>query len=440
MSKRNRLKRKKQNQPAAPTQAPASAAAAKPSLPWAPLILLGAAFCVALYLGVSSLGDGSVAGCGPSSGCGDVLKSRWSSFFGLPVSFLALPVYLVLMISAVRFGRGKSSPTGAIGALAAGTMVGAAAVWFTVIQAAVIGKFCPWCLTAHAAGLLGALMVAGKIWSGSSSSRGASLPPSSKILATAAGLLGVLGLIGGQLVYQPETYTVLEDPEPELAKEIVDAKAPIKPSPAELKLHGGRFQLKPEELPLLGSTKAKHFMVSLFDYTCHHCRDSHEHLASVVEAYPDDVAIFSLPMPLNADCNPLMQRMGSKTNSAHRFACRYAALSLAVYHLKPELWQEFDHWLFTGKEPPGVFEANQRAAELVGGEEALTKGLNSSWVGDQIRQSVAIYEANMRSRGQGQMPQVMIGRALSVGGINDPKRLFDTVRNQFKLPAASSEE
>lgn len=181
-------------------------------------------------------------------------------------------------------------------------------------------------------------------------------------------------------------------------------------------------------------------MVSLFDYTCHHCRDSHEHLGSVVEAYPDDVAIFSLPMPLNADCNPLMQRMGSKTNSAHRFACRYAALSLAVYQLKPELWQEFDHWLFTGKEPPGVFEANQRAAELVGGEEALTKGLNSSWVGDQIRQSVAIYEANMRSRGQGQMPQVMIGRALSVGGINDPKRLFDTVRNQFKLPAASSEE
>ena len=55
-------------------------------------------------------------------------------------------------------------------------------------------------------------MVAGKLWSGSSSSWGAALPSSSKILATAAGLLGVLGLIGGQLVYQPETYTVLEDP------------------------------------------------------------------------------------------------------------------------------------------------------------------------------------------------------------------------------------
>ena len=105
MSKKNRLKKSKdKEQKVVPSAAPVAVRKQQPLLI---LGLLTIAFCVATYLGWTGLQSGSVAGCGPESGCGDVLSSRWSSWLGVPVSLLALPLYLVLIVSALRVGKDR---------------------------------------------------------------------------------------------------------------------------------------------------------------------------------------------------------------------------------------------------------------------------------------------------------------------------------------------
>src|ERR1700753_2351147 len=59
--------------------------------------LLVVALVAASYLALTSLMGGGVAGCGPESGCNQVLSSRWAYWLGLPVSLLALPIYTFLL-------------------------------------------------------------------------------------------------------------------------------------------------------------------------------------------------------------------------------------------------------------------------------------------------------------------------------------------------------
>lgn len=433
MSKKNRLKKSKaRNETELPS--PSKPPAGPPLLI---LGLLGIAFCVAAYLGWTSLGSGSVAGCGPASGCNDVLSSRWSSWLGVPVSLLALPLYLILMVSVLRVGKDKIAncvDVLAFSAVASSVMIGLVAVWFTGIQAFVIGKFCPWCLTAHLAGLMASLLIVKRFWLPRTDADWAGLLTGRfRGYAVMVGGLGVLLLVGGQIAYEPDSFaveTVQNDPKPVESPKETEAETKLTD---RLTLHGGRFQLKASEHPLIGKADAGNYMLSLFDYTCHHCRSTHPYLRALMETFPDDLAVISLPTPLNADCNPMMQRLGRKTNAAHRDACQYAALSLAVFRLKPDQWQEFDHWLFTGKEPPGVARAQARAVEVVGEIASLQDAMKNRWISDEVKLAVDIYEANARSKGQGRMPQVVIGNSIVSGSINNPAKLFSVVEEQFKL-------
>lgn len=251
-------------------------------------------------------------------------------------------------------------------------------------------------------------------------------------------------LAGGQIAYEPDSYAVVTlQQETELEETPAD-KTTAKESPAEeeeiekpkstrLRLHGGRFLLNASEHPLIGNPEAGNYVLSLFDYTCHHCRATHPHLAALKESFPDDLAIISLPTPLSADCNPLMQRLGRKTPSAHREACNYAAMSLAVYRLKPEVWQEFDHWLFTGKNAPPVSTALVHAGKLVGEAGSVREAMKDPWIGEQIRLAVDIYEANSQAKGQGSMPQLVVGNSVVFGQINNPARLYTVVGKEFGL-------
>lgn len=441
MSKRNRLKR---NKPKADPVEP-SASVPMTAFPWVILGLLLIAFGVAGYLGWSGYQSGSVVGCGPDSGCSDVLSSRWSSWFGVPVSLFALPLYAVLFVAAWRFSTvptGQRSATLGFLALVSGLMIAFAAVWFTALQGLVIGDFCPWCLTAHAAGFWASLLIVPSIWSlrpGTAWSGLVSLK--ARKLAVIASCIGFGLLAGGQMIYEPDTYsvvTMLDDPEVGVTEAVGDVEpTPEKPRSELLSLHGGRFKLKASQYPLNGRVDAGNYVVSLFDYTCHHCRDTHPHLNSLVSSFPDDLAVLSLPTPLNSDCNPLMKRLGRKTPEAHRDACHYASLSLAVFRLKPELWRGFDHWLFTGTKPPPVAAAVARATELVGDVEQLKLIMQDKWIGDQVQLAVDIYTANSQAKGQGQMPQLVVGKSIITGAVNDSAKLFTIVEEQFGLRRAT---
>ena len=65
-------------------------------------LLFVAAMGISAYLAWLSLTGGQAVGCGPDSGCDQVLHSRWAYWFGLPVSMLALGIYSLILGASFR--------------------------------------------------------------------------------------------------------------------------------------------------------------------------------------------------------------------------------------------------------------------------------------------------------------------------------------------------
>jgi hypothetical protein len=167
------------------------------------------------------------------------------------------------------------------------------------------------------------------------------------------------------------------------------------------------------EVPLIGSPAAPQAIVSLYDYTCHHCRITHPIIMQTHEAFGDQLAIVSLPMPLDGKCNFTV----NKTPRAHTNACDYARLGLAVWHANRDVHPKYDEFIFSPAEPPPLESARQYAAQLVGGPEALNKALSDGWVNQYLKLGIDIYATNYIHVGNGSMPQIIIGSRLATGTI-----------------------
>jgi len=128
---------------------PAASPNARPA-PWlldlVILVLALGGFAINLLLLVRRLMEVGlgIAGCGGGGACEEILTSLWSQVFGIPVTVFGLMVYSGLMFSLARTGQRLLAPL--LGAIAG------AAVWLVFAQAALLGKFCPWCMGAHALG------------------------------------------------------------------------------------------------------------------------------------------------------------------------------------------------------------------------------------------------------------------------------------------------
>ena len=116
------------------------------------LILVLAGICLNLYLLSWRVADAGIAGCGGGS-CEEVLASRWSEVFGVPVTVIGALVYAGLLVSLTSWDRRLTLPL-------LGAILGAV-FWFVFVQAVFLGKFCPWCLAAHGVGL--AVVIVGVI-------------------------------------------------------------------------------------------------------------------------------------------------------------------------------------------------------------------------------------------------------------------------------------
>jgi len=118
-------------------------------------VLLATALSISLYLAWQSTAGNVIPGCGPQSGCNQILSSRWSIVGGVPVSLLGAGTYAVLLLSVLlgapralwrhRLERGMAF------------LVVAGALWFTVVQAVILRAFCPWCCSVHGVALAGVL-------------------------------------------------------------------------------------------------------------------------------------------------------------------------------------------------------------------------------------------------------------------------------------------
>ena len=173
---------------------------------------------------------------------------------------------------------------------------------------------------------------------------------------------------------------------------------------------GGRFHLDLAQVPVWGSPDAPFKLLSLFDYTCHHCREMHPIVQEVQRSFGGKLAVVSLPMPLDSQCNYTMR----VTPRPHTNSCIYAKLGLIVWRARPTAIQSFDDWFFSFKTPPPLDVVTNKMIELVGllPFEAASR---DSWAERQLRADIDIYATSMRQFNQGSMPQFLIGTNIVAG-------------------------
>jgi uncharacterized membrane protein len=373
------------------------------------------------YLAWASLAGGGVAGCGPESGCDKVLRSRYAYWLGVPVSLIAVLLYAGLLAATFRLGRGAPAEAQrqtwrALVPIAVAIL--GAALWFVGLQFIVIKAVCPFCMGAHACGAAVALLLLAnapfrdapeKPWQ---VEKQVFVPPALGRRLALGGVAGIVLLVAGQALHQRRAFEVKS----------LAGGATVEPKAKAdrfFAVHGGAVQLNLHEVPVIGPPDAPHVMLSLFDYTCHHCRLMHAHLMAAHRALSNRLAIVSLPMPLDPQCNFTVTR----THPDHVNACEFARLGLAVWRADRTKHERFEDWMFAPDRPPPPREARAFAEQLVG-TNALARAWDDPWVTNAITLGVRLYATNYYGLGRGNMPQLILGTNIVTGNLRGPEDLY----------------
>ncbi|MEN8695398.1 MAG: vitamin K epoxide reductase family protein [Akkermansiaceae bacterium] len=262
----------------------------------------------------------SIQGCGAGSGCENVLGSKWSQWFGIPVSAFSSVLYTSLLGLTFR-------PKEGLFRLTAFILIGAA-MWFIGLQIFVIESFCIWCCTAHTVGLLAAFALLRSI-------------PKAKTLAPTIvpTLLSLVVLVLGQtLGPEPETNLFTKE---SIAADTAQPPLPIETVRRIIDLGGKKIVLGQQ--PFIGRAHAEHVLVKYFDYTCQSCLELEGDLAALKEKHPGQFAIVLSPTPLNRACNPHFPPHLKN----HDHACELARLGLAAWIAKPNEYPKVHKLLFS---------------------------------------------------------------------------------------------
>ncbi len=296
-----------------------------------------------------------IAGCGGGS-CEEVLASRWSVLFGLPVTVFGMLVYGGLMVSlTARWERLHKPLLGA---------VSGAVCWFVFTQAVLLEKFCPWCLAAHAAGI--AVLVLSMIRLGSG------VAFRQVLVWSIAAFFGI-GLVQ---IYGPlPAGHRMED----VVTVTPDAPVHARGEGRVVTFDGGLKSYNVRSLPHCGPEDAKHVLVEYFDYQCPACRIMSGYLEALVAKYPADIVVLLLPMPLETGCN----RHVSARNE-HPGSCEIARIALAVWKRDPGAFRAFHHALIADS---SVDSARRLALQIIPPQD-LTATLTDSWIDEMIHADV----------------------------------------------------
>jgi len=389
------------------------------------------ALCISLYLTWTSWQTEAVAGCNGDGivDCDAVLSSHWSQWLGMPVSLFGSITYLAILSicwPAAKHPEGKAGS----GLLALSLLAAGAAVWFIAVQAIFLQSFCFYCLSVHACGLsiagitlllirgsttqevdynqMRSLLGVGKpVETGEPGSRSTLDRPWYPLIAMGFAAVGVVVLMGGQLLFVPEGMIVesiakddfssaeeeetedqtfesisLDDleevKEVEEVEEVEDEFVGVETSLEDLFgsevveetsegsrrlfFEGLQKTIDLADYPIIGNPDATHIIVEMLDYTCDHCRHLHPFIESTLEQYGDQIAFVVHHVPLHSSCN----RHIKKDRPEKKHACDYAKLAIGVWKLAPEEFQEFHSWLMESEKPPAILEARKRALNLAG--------------------------------------------------------------------------
>ena len=464
------------------------------------------ALAISGYLAYTSLTASTVAGCsGGLFDCGHVLHSRWSRWFGIPVSVLACFTY-VIMLASLQLSQSGSIESRRVNwkiVITLGFTAGCAALWFMYLQAFVLEHFCIYCLTAHACGLLISILILTNL----------------RIDFRLGGAMGSIAMAGlavlilGQVIGPaPKTYTIeeyqdqaisipLEVPVEQISNEqaldIFSAPtedlndADIFMAPTDEKLidetifnpptedtssknslgrmpwlalpaisltsvlvyeqddddqaqsrdqqpteqaqttrkvrrlaciSNKRIKLDVTQWPLVGNPEATFVFVEMFDYYCPHCRRTHQQaIRGAKTQLKDQLAVISLPLPLNTNCNSAIEKTGNRFGES----CEIAKLAVAIWRVDPAKFTEFHNWMFIGDVPPNYAAARRYAEQLVDAQE-LAKQYNSAIVSAYIQKHVQIYQMT----GKGEVPKLMFPTTTVMGELTSPDILVDIIQKQ----------
>lgn len=431
------------------------------------VVLALVAGAIAGYLTIVSLKAGATPlGCGAGSGCESVLRSRWSSLFGIPVGALACAAYLGLAVATIRSSR--SHAIGPFAVVLATAIIGSA-LWFIGLQIFVLRALCPWCLADHALGISAAAMtiVGARRTRSAGSQPGlpASVEPNSNPDAdddlfdtrptnsreapidpfaersgdsapagsrSPAPSLAPSLLLGGALTLSLIVLQVAFGKAPAaIARLPKDANSDTGAGPDRaISVLQGRLPIEVHEVPLLGSPDAPQLIVVMFDYCCPHCRETHASLRWAAEVVDrSSMGLILLPTPLNASCNPAIE----ETEDRFKDSCELAKLALAVWRSSPDQFAEYDSWLFEPELPRSAVEARAEASKLVG-EQQLSKTLSDPWIDERIRKNVTAYQES-----QARVLPILLspGAKAIVGRADDRNELFKLLESDFGIRAGT---
>ncbi len=375
---------------------------------------------ISAYLLSHALTHEQIGGCGPGSACDRVLGSHWAYLGPIPVSALALFVYVSLFLTTFQLTPNsrpqfRSNPWRIAIALSAAILF--AALWFVGLQVVHIGVLCKFCVGAHLAGSAAAVACLQAAWTSGlqhPSKIEGSTKPALRGVRVSAALLAFL--VGGLAT---GTTALLQYQFPHRLNIV--------------RVHRGSFKLNLSELPRLGSASATRVFVSLFDYTCPDCQTMHKHLEKALEHYGDELGIVTLPVPLDSKCNPLVRR----TQPKHQEACEYAKLGMAVQRVSSKAFTDYDAWFFSQPVTPPLTECVAKATSLTG-IDALKKAQSDPWVDQTIQTAVSLYEWNGNITGVYRMPQLVIGDRVNVGPVASSEELYRLLEDHLGVAARKS--
>ncbi|MDB6080602.1 MAG: hypothetical protein JWO82_4349 [Akkermansiaceae bacterium] len=353
-------------------------------------------------------------GCGAAGGCANVLGSRWSQWFGVPVAVISLLLYAAVLVFTF-FPRGAALTTLGVSLLVA-------PLWFGGLQIFDLHQFCPWCLGAHliglACGVLIFLLPAG---------------PSARI-GWLSGAAGLAVLIAGQ-IFGPVPDTHLETIV-EVRKEVhEDGSLPVHERGA------GRLvtflkgkSIRIDGLPHLGNPQAPHVMVDYFDYACDSCRDTSEDLSAAMERYSGQLCIVLLPCPINRACNPNIP--ANQTNvKDHAHACELARLALACWRTDPASFPAVHDALF--RRPVLDPAAALALVRPLLGKPLSDAALKDPWIDEVLAADFADYKTLTQggnARPNFVMPKLLLGGDTVIHGVMRTREvLFKTLEKEFGL-------
>lgn len=384
------------------------------SWPWWQWVLTGfsvLAAALSIYLSTHLLLGGQLIGCSGGSSCDEVITSKWSMLGGvLPVSSLAVGVYLALFVASFYVGLKTDELVRRLAWKAALILIGAvagSALWLIGVQIWLIGRFCPYCMTTHCIGLILTVLI---VWKALQILRPLQI---FALFLTGLILAGILVMLQVQLA--PKT-AYIDGQSQEIAP-IVDV----------------------QNAPLIGPRNAPYKVTLLFDYNCTHCQKIHFMLEDVVHRCNGKLAIILCPTPLNTKCNNYVPR----DVDVFRSSCELARLSLAVWRADRNAFPRFEKWLFTYDsgdkwQPRSLDAARLKAKELIGSDKLKT-ALTDVWLNQYIQTSVQLFGQTLKE-GKGGIPKLIYGSRWIIPEPSNADDLSLLLQTSLNLPIQSEDE